>query len=426
MPVGRRAGRGRRLLVRACGAPALVSQIGGQALGLEVLQVRHRERAERAGVVHEQVEAAVAGPQPAHGVDELGAVVGVRDVAGDRRDVVEVAGRLGEPGGVAAVGDDGPAAVVEGVHQGAAEACGAAGDEGKRSVMTSHAVESATSSEVEIKRRGSDLDDDLAEGPALADVGERGGGLLEAGRCGRCGSATSPLTQRSASGLEVRRTFLHDQHSQRATGEPPGQPADREHAEQRPDRATHAPVGAAAEPAPAGRRRPSDARRGPGRGRRRGDAGEVLAPGSRRPRPRRADRMKSSLRGVVDAGDVGAEPLGELDREGAGATAGAVDQHPPTGCGRAVPLSAMAPAWGMVEASAKVEPSGFGPGTTPQRARTRRSRPSAPGCRRTPRRPAGTRSRPRRPRRRHRRCRTPGSGGRGGAARRSARTPANR
>ena len=105
----------------------------------------HRQRAEGAGVVHEQVEAVVrAGPPD--GLDQGVPVVGVRDVAGDRLDVVEVRGRLGEPDGVASVGDDGPAAVVEGVHQGAAEACGSAGDEGKGSVVTSHANESATSS----------------------------------------------------------------------------------------------------------------------------------------------------------------------------------------------------------------------------------------------------------------------------------------
>jgi hypothetical protein len=39
---------------------------------------------------------------------------------------------------------------VECVHQRVAEARRSAGDKGKRSVMTCHAIESATSSEVEI------------------------------------------------------------------------------------------------------------------------------------------------------------------------------------------------------------------------------------------------------------------------------------
>ena len=130
----------------AWGAPALVSQIAASEFGLEVPEVGHRQRAEGAGVVHEQVEAVVRAPRRRTASTRSCRWPASAMSPGIAVDVVEVAGRLGEPGGVASVGDDGPAAVVEGVHQRAAEACGSAGDEGKGSVVTSHANESATSS----------------------------------------------------------------------------------------------------------------------------------------------------------------------------------------------------------------------------------------------------------------------------------------
>ena len=135
----------------------------GEALGLEVLERGHRERSQRAGVVHEQVETAAVS-EAAYGVHQVLAVRRVGDVAGQRGHAVEVVGRLGEPGGVPAVGDDGPAAVVEGADQGTTEAGGAAGDEGERCVFTSHAVESATSSSLEIKGRP------LLEPPSACDA----------------------------------------------------------------------------------------------------------------------------------------------------------------------------------------------------------------------------------------------------------------
>ena len=61
----------------------------------------------------------------------------------------------------------------------------------------------------------------------------------------------------------------------------------------------------------------------------------------------RADRPHEvELAGVVHARHVGTGPLGELDRERAGAASAAVDQHPPPGAGAAVPCNAIAPAWG--------------------------------------------------------------------------------
>ncbi len=55
----------------------------------------------------------------------------VGDVAGTPCAVVPFE-RVGEPCGVAGVGHDDPAGVVEGAHEGEPEAGGAAGDEGGR------------------------------------------------------------------------------------------------------------------------------------------------------------------------------------------------------------------------------------------------------------------------------------------------------
>ena len=117
------------------------------------------------------------------------------------------------------------------------------------------------------------------------------------------------------------------------------------------------------------------------------------------------------LAGVVDAGDVRAEPLGELDREGPRPSAGAVDQHPATRDG---PLRALQGDRARLRDGRRLGERELRPACgrvrTPARRRTPRSRPSARGCRRTPRLRAGTGSPLRRPRRPRRRCPTRASG----------------
>ena len=83
----------------------------------------HRQRSQRAGVVHQQVQAA----EPLDLGDQRGAVVGVGDVARHDPDAGEVDAGEGVRG--AAVGDDSDAAGGQRAGQRQAETGGAAGDE---------------------------------------------------------------------------------------------------------------------------------------------------------------------------------------------------------------------------------------------------------------------------------------------------------
>ena len=93
----------------------------------EVLQRRLGAGAEVAGVVDEQVDAV------ARGLDQLGAVGGVGDVAGDRDDLAQGA-ELGrgalQRAGAAGVDDQAPAVAGQGAREREAEAAGGAGDDG--------------------------------------------------------------------------------------------------------------------------------------------------------------------------------------------------------------------------------------------------------------------------------------------------------
>ncbi len=144
-PACRRSGSSAR--VSACGSAGVGRPDRGERLGLQVGQGRHRERAERAGVVHQQVE----GPVAADRRDQVVAMGRVVDVTGDRGDVVETRDGLREPCRVAAVGDDAPSAVGERVDEGSAQPGGTAGDERERTGVSGHASKSATSSSLEIK-----------------------------------------------------------------------------------------------------------------------------------------------------------------------------------------------------------------------------------------------------------------------------------
>ena len=68
-------------------------------------------------------------PRSVTSVDELRAVVGICDVAGDAVHGRTVQGGA-EPGGVAGVGHHDPAGVVQGANEREAESGGATGDEG--------------------------------------------------------------------------------------------------------------------------------------------------------------------------------------------------------------------------------------------------------------------------------------------------------
>ncbi len=65
------------------------------------------------------------------------------------------------------------------------------------------------------------------------------------------------------------------------------------------------------------------------------------------------------LAGVVDTRDVGTRGRGQLDGERARPAPGPVDEDAVTGSAPAVPWRAIAPAWGMHEASANDRPGGF-------------------------------------------------------------------
>ena len=238
---------------------------------------------------------------------------------------------------------------------------------------------------------------------------------------------TSPGDAEVGQRLEVGRTLLHREHPDRAAGEPrrpPSRPVSTR-SSARTDPPTHRYRAAGRQRAPVGEHRPV---RDQVQDQvvRRVRAGEVV--------PAvvdhlvRADRPHEvQLGGVVDPGHVGAEPLGELDRERSRAAAGAVDQHP---AARDGPLRALQGDRARLRDGRRLGERELrrlgGERGLRRDARTPRSRPSARGCRRTPRRRAGTGSPLPRPRRPRRRCPTRASGGPGVAARRSARTPATR
>ena len=100
---------------------------GQQLLGGQGGQRSHRQWAQRAGVVHEQVETGL----PLDLFHERVLVAGVGDVAEDA-DHPRPANRPPQRFGATAVDDDGPAAVGERVGEGAAEAGGPSGDECNR------------------------------------------------------------------------------------------------------------------------------------------------------------------------------------------------------------------------------------------------------------------------------------------------------
>jgi len=55
-------------------------------------------------------------------------------------------------------------------------------------------------------------------------------------------TAAYPGNAEVGNGLEVGRTLLHNEHPDRATGDPPNHRADGEHTQQRAHRPTHAPI----------------------------------------------------------------------------------------------------------------------------------------------------------------------------------------
>ena len=123
-------------------------------------------------------------------------------------------------------------------------------------------------------------------------------------------------------------SHLDDQHADPPPGRSTGEPTDREDAQQRRDRAAHAPV-------PAARRQ----RTAIGEDRSVGNEVEdhvVRVVAAREVVGSVVDHVVGTERPhviqlaiVVDARHVGAESLGELDRERSRAATGAVDQHPP-------------------------------------------------------------------------------------------------
>src|SRR4029453_5268137 len=77
--------------------------------------------------------------------------------------------------------------------------------------------------------------DDLAEGASLAHPRQRLGHFVEGERAVDVDAELTRYTETSDR-FEMRRPFLDRQHAQPAAREPTGQRADRQHAQQRPDR----------------------------------------------------------------------------------------------------------------------------------------------------------------------------------------------
>ena len=158
------------------------------------------------------------------------------------------------------------------------------------------------------------------------------------------------------------RSLLHREHAETAAGQPTGDPADRLDAQQRRDRSTDAAVPAA------GSERPPVGERGAVGDEVEDEVVGLVGPGEVLLVV--VDDLVGTdvsheleLGRVVDGGDVGAEPLGELDGERARSAAGPVDQHPLPGTAPLVPCSAMAPACGIVDASSKGRSGGLGAST---------------------------------------------------------------
>ena len=112
-------------------------------------------------------------------------------------------------------------------------------------------------------RRSVHGDDDFAEGVTLADVREGGGDIVE---CEGAVDVDGDVAGDAQVGqwLEVGWALLHCEDPQRAMGEPAGEPADRQDAEQRSQRPADAAVTAVAKRVLGGRRTPIDERRGRG------------------------------------------------------------------------------------------------------------------------------------------------------------------
>jgi hypothetical protein len=93
-------------------------------------------------------------------------------------------------------------------------------------------------------RASADADHDFAESASLTDMSQRGGNLVECERT----VDVDPYSSGNAEGgkrLEVGRTRFDYEHPERASSEPANRRAGGEHAQQRANRPTYAPIGAA-------------------------------------------------------------------------------------------------------------------------------------------------------------------------------------